>query len=209
MNKKLIVIGSIIAIVAPMISFAQVSQSSCAMPTSANASLGDWTSVIICLQNRIMSLENRVSALESQTVSYPTTPISPAYPTTPILPATPTITIPVGQTNSTIGGQNQSSVGSSIQATPTISASTIQQGASSDSVKAVQTLLQSAGVFNTAPTGYFGTITKSAVQQFQSAQGIPATGIVDQTTLQKMKAIAPQLAPSVSPTIQAITVPNK
>lgn len=45
-------------------------------------------------------------------------------------------------------------------------------------VTALQNYLADAGFFNLAPTGYFGSITKSAVVAFQLANNLPGTGFV-------------------------------
>ena len=62
--------------------------------------------------------------------------------------------------------------------------STFGRGASSDSVTQLQERLRADGFF-TFPrsTGFFGPITFAAVQAFQRAHGIPATGFVGPRTL--------------------------
>lgn len=54
----------------------------------------------------------------------------------------------------------------------------------SDQVTTLQIKLQNLGYFpkNLQPTGYFGSITKKAVMDFQAAQGISATGFVGPLT---------------------------
>lgn len=45
-------------------------------------------------------------------------------------------------------------------------------------VMALQKLLVNAGYADFTPTGFFGGLTQAAVQKYQSAHGIPATGFV-------------------------------
>ncbi len=96
------------------------------------------------------------------------------------------------------GGQTQSSSQSP-------SVTNIAQGASSQGVQTIQQFLQAEGSF-TYPTvtGYYGTITKNAVENFQQKNALPVTGIVDQATLQKMNALVPQVAPTLQTSIQSI-----
>ena len=59
----------------------------------------------------------------------------------------------------------------------------IAQGARGTAVKAVQQALIKAGIpVPGGADGIFGAATKGAVQRFQQAKGLPATGIVDQQT---------------------------
>jgi len=174
--RKFIIVTSLIILAAPIVSFAQINPTAaCAIPANPTAA-ADWITTITCLQNRIGALENRVSALESKISSGSTLPGIPA------VPAIPT-------TNKCDAATN---------------ICTVQQGVSNDGVKAVQTFLQSVGTFSVTPTGYFGPITKSAVQQFQAVQGLTQTGVVDQATLNKIQTMAPQIAPSVAPTLQQV-----
>lgn len=46
----------------------------------------------------------------------------------------------------------------------------------------VQHRLARVGLFDAAPTGYFGSRTESAVKRFQDRNGLPATGVVDAAT---------------------------
>ncbi|WKL02872.1 peptidoglycan-binding domain-containing protein [Paenibacillus amylolyticus] len=42
------------------------------------------------------------------------------------------------------------------------------------------------GYFDAGMTGYYGSITKSAVRQFQRAQGLSADGVAGPTTLNRL-----------------------
>ena len=57
-------------------------------------------------------------------------------------------------------------------------------GVSGDQVSALQLKLQSLGYFPSSlqPTGYFGSVTKKAVIDYQATQGLPTTGFVGPMT---------------------------
>jgi peptidoglycan endopeptidase LytF len=60
---------------------------------------------------------------------------------------------------------------------------TLAQGADGTDVAALQANLKSLGMFTyPTATGYYGPITAQAVQKFQSAYGLAATGTADATT---------------------------
>lgn len=194
--RKFIIATFLVIFAMPIASFAQTSVSAaCPISIPSNpTSAADWTTTITCLvnhigilENRVGVLENRVSVLEARISGGPILPGMPATSTGPTLPGVPASATP------TTG-----------KCDATTNICVIQQGASNDGVKAVQTFLRSEGAFNVAPTGYFGPITKSAVQQFQAAQGLTQTGVVDQATLNKIQTLAPQVAPSLAPTLQQV-----
>jgi|GEM_PF-3339685 len=56
-------------------------------------------------------------------------------------------------------------------------------------VSTLQDFLQSKNYLHTEPTGYFGLLTLQAVKDFQSANGINATGFVGPITRGKIKAL--------------------
>jgi peptidoglycan hydrolase-like protein with peptidoglycan-binding domain len=58
----------------------------------------------------------------------------------------------------------------------------VQQGARGQEVTAIQQRLQQLGYFKGNITGYFGSLTKEAVIQFQQAKGLTPDGIVGRTT---------------------------
>ena len=139
---------------------------------------------------------NQVMSTNPATSAGPTG-IMPAYPGTPTQ---------IG------GGPTLPPVSTAMPTTGTCNAITnvcvVQEGATNPGIEAVQAFLQSEGIFKTAPTGYFGPITKGAIQQFQAVQGLPQTGVVDQTTLGKIQTLAPQVAPSIAPTLQQVQAPK-
>ncbi|MBD2016685.1 peptidoglycan-binding protein [Microcoleus sp. FACHB-53] len=59
----------------------------------------------------------------------------------------------------------------------------VQEGDQGTEVTAVQQRLQELGYFKANITGYFGTLTKDAVIQFQQAKGLEPDGIVGTDTL--------------------------
>ncbi len=64
-------------------------------------------------------------------------------------------------------------------------------GLKNQAVAALQEKLQTLGYFpqQTQPSGYFGVITKKAVQDFQKANGVPGTGYVGPLTRQALRAV--------------------
>jgi hypothetical protein len=59
----------------------------------------------------------------------------------------------------------------------------LQEGHTGDDVSALQTRLVRLGVLSVAATGYFGSMTRTAVLQFQASRGLPQTGRADVATL--------------------------
>lgn len=84
------------------------------------------------------------------------------------------------------GGDDSSSSTSSTSTQSALPATggdnpTLRQGMRSDDVKELQTKLTAAG--NQVPaTGYFGSMTRSAVLKYQGSHGIPTTGVVAELT---------------------------
>jgi hypothetical protein len=58
----------------------------------------------------------------------------------------------------------------------------ISIGMSGQAVLELQKRLMEEGYFNVTPTGYFGSITASAVMKYQAAHGVPTTGYVGPRT---------------------------
>lgn len=64
---------------------------------------------------------------------------------------------------------------------------TLHPGMNHPDVKELQDLLKQKGFFTFhTSTGFYGDITKAAVEQFQRANSLPRTGVVDQQTLQRL-----------------------
>lgn len=64
---------------------------------------------------------------------------------------------------------------------------TLYAGMKSSEVTNLQNDLKSLGYFNYSPTGYFGSITKQAVINFQTNNGLSPDGIVGHNTARKIK----------------------
>ena len=56
-------------------------------------------------------------------------------------------------------------------------------GDENSDVKKLQQCLKLAGYYNTAVTGYFGTVTQQAVRKLQKALGLNQPGVADKTTI--------------------------
>ncbi len=59
-------------------------------------------------------------------------------------------------------------------------------GSSGREVEEIQRVLKEWGLFTNEITGYFGSETQAALMKFQKLNGLPQTGVADQTTLKKM-----------------------
>lgn len=71
-------------------------------------------------------------------------------------------------------------------AAPSAGAQKLEQGVRSEHVLQLQEQLSSLGYFDAGMTGYYGSITKSAVRKFQQAQGLSADGVAGPKTLNRL-----------------------
>ncbi|WP_418041800.1 cell wall hydrolase [Paenibacillus xylanilyticus] len=71
-------------------------------------------------------------------------------------------------------------------AAPSAGAQKLEQGVQSEHVLQLQEQLRDLGYFKAGLTGYYGSITKSAVRKFQQAQGLRADGIAGPATLNRL-----------------------
>ncbi|WP_305077959.1 peptidoglycan-binding protein [Guptibacillus hwajinpoensis] len=78
--------------------------------------------------------------------------------------------------------------GSVAKSAPATSSSTLTIGDRGQSVTSIQSTLKSKGYYNYNVDGIFGPITEKAVKQFQSANGLSASGVVDQATENALNA---------------------
>ncbi len=62
----------------------------------------------------------------------------------------------------------------------------MKYGDRSDNVRAMQQRLKVLGYFTGTATGYFGSSTQTAVENFQRKNGLTVTGIADKATMRKM-----------------------
>ncbi len=74
-------------------------------------------------------------------------------------------------------------------------------------VSILQAFLQKNGYLQTAPTGYFGGLTLSAVKAFQSANGINPTGFVGSLTRTKIQNLDCNYTSTATKTAPASSVP--
>ncbi|MFG2330387.1 L,D-transpeptidase family protein [Streptomyces sp. NPDC048604] len=79
----------------------------------------------------------------------------------------------------------------------------MKDGDESAQVRELQARLRQIGYFDRAPTGFYGSITGTAVKAFQKKRELPQTGSVDEITWQKLlgmtrKPTKDELRPSTS-----------
>ncbi|MGW8885077.1 L,D-transpeptidase family protein [Streptomyces sp. NPDC055749] len=91
---------------------------------------------------------------------------------------------------------------------PEILMSTGSQGAR---VRELQARLRQTGHFDRSPTGYYGTVTVTAVQSFQGKRDLPRTGKTDTVTWQKLLGMTrkPTAAELTPPTERAVAKPDE
>ncbi|WP_329064266.1 L,D-transpeptidase family protein [Streptomyces sp. NBC_01429] len=65
-------------------------------------------------------------------------------------------------------------------------------GVQSDQVRELQARLRQIGHFDRSPTGYYGSVTASAVSSFQGKRGLPRTGTTDTVTWQRLLGMTEQ-----------------
>ncbi|MFE7571192.1 L,D-transpeptidase family protein [Streptomyces sp. NPDC057539] len=83
-------------------------------------------------------------------------------------------------------------------------------GSESDRVRELQARLQQTGHFALNPTGYYGSITVSAVSTFQKDRGLPATGATDTVTWQRLVGLTRKPTPDElrPPTTRPVAKPD-
>ena len=64
----------------------------------------------------------------------------------------------------------------------------VKMGSQGEKVFMLQDFLRAEGHFNLASTGYFGPITAASLKSYQTANGLTATGILDDATLVAMQS---------------------
>jgi peptidoglycan hydrolase-like protein with peptidoglycan-binding domain len=95
---------------------------------------------------------------------------------------------PMGASGSSSGSSMSSSSSSSMPAKSTAPAkkSTASKKSGNDSVKAVQTALNTKGGANVKVDGMMGKETRAALKKYQAANGLKATGQADAATKAKL-----------------------
>ncbi|MGW3242937.1 L,D-transpeptidase family protein [Streptomyces sp. NPDC001070] len=68
----------------------------------------------------------------------------------------------------------------------------IAQGSNSARVRELQARLRQLGLFGRNPTGYYGSVTTTAVRSFQSRHGLAASGTVTDATWAKLRSVTRQ-----------------
>jgi peptidoglycan hydrolase-like protein with peptidoglycan-binding domain len=68
----------------------------------------------------------------------------------------------------------------------------LKQGSSGNAVKKLQQDLNTLGYMKVAPTGHFGPITESALEQLQKYHGLEPHGVADKTTLSLVEKLLGQ-----------------
>ena len=197
-KMRMLVLVEILAISLPVVLFAQTDSTTtsdtssyftggCMTVSPGNTEIQTLRNQLTCvfnlvidLSDKVKSLENRVNALESRTILTPV----------------PTVD------NGTIGCRYMEN-GKGM-----ICSDGPKPVDGTDGVKIIQDFLKKEGSFTyPTATGNYGPITTNAVKQFQTKQGLTATGLVDKITLQKMQTLAPTVAPSTSTYIQQVQAP--
>ncbi|WP_405489654.1 peptidoglycan-binding protein [Streptomyces sp. NBC_00096] len=114
----------------------------------------------------------------------------------PSAPASPTAVASPDASPSTDGKPGDASPSASASPSPSASASpspTVKQvmanGDDSDQVRELQARLRQLKLMSVAPTGFYGSKTTAAVKSFQSKQGLPGTGGVDEATWKKIQGL--------------------
>lgn len=82
----------------------------------------------------------------------------------------------------------------------------LEQGNKGSQVTSLQKKLQAAGYFNGEATGYYGSVTQSAVIKFQKAKGLNPDGVAGKETLKALESNsseAPALSTKVAPQKEA------
>ena len=89
-------------------------------------------------------------------------------------------------------------------------ATVLARGAQNDRVRELQARLRQIGHFDRTPTGYYGSVTASAVSSFQRKRGLPGTGTTDTVTWQRLLAMTkqPTGAELRPPTANALPKPD-
>ncbi|MGP3638266.1 L,D-transpeptidase family protein [Streptomyces sp. 24-1644] len=86
---------------------------------------------------------------------------------------------------------------------PVKSRTLISTGSQGAQVRELQARLRQIGHFDRSPTGYYGSVTVSAVRSFQGKRGLPRTGGTDTVTWQKL------LGMTRKPTAAELTPPTE
>ncbi|AXG79857.1 L,D-transpeptidase family protein [Streptomyces paludis] len=86
----------------------------------------------------------------------------------------------------------------------------LASGAENGQVRELQARLRQIGYFDRAPTGFYGTVTATAVSSFQAKRGLPRTGATDTVTWQRLLGMTKQPTPDElrPPTAKPVAAPD-
>ncbi|MEV7416392.1 L,D-transpeptidase family protein [Streptomyces sp. NPDC089919] len=98
----------------------------------------------------------------------------------------------------------------SASATPGAAKALMAEGSESEQVRELQARLKQLAYFHRSPTGFYGSITSTAVKGFQTKRQLSATGSVDEDTWQKLLAMThrPTDAELRPPTTNELDTPD-
>lgn len=87
----------------------------------------------------------------------------------------------------------------------------MSRGSQGAQVRELQARLRQIGHFDRSPTGYYGTVTVTAVRSFQGKRGLPGTGGTDTATWQKLLGMTrkPTAAELTPPTERRVAKPDE
>ncbi|MEU5809030.1 L,D-transpeptidase family protein [Streptomyces sp. NPDC047718] len=118
---------------------------------------------------------------------------TPAGSASPLAPSAATSTSPEvspsaddKQASPSASPSQSASPSASASASPTVKP-IMANGDDSDQVRELQARLKQLKFMSVKPTGFYGTKTTTAVRNFQSKYGLPATGSVDEATWKKLQ----------------------
>ncbi len=209
--KKIIILAVVLLAVSGGVVYAQesnlepmmtITSGPCTVYTDLNhayseingAFLYDLNRTLLCLDGQLSKILTRLTKLEGYvhgglptTTTYPI-PYATQRPIPPACPMTCSYSGPGPN-----GELGEGICYPSCEGTPVVSGSggstNVGFGKSNDSVKNIQNILKAEGYFNyPTATGYFGSITESAIKNFQAAHGIQASGQIDAKTLELLNA---------------------
>ncbi|MFJ1745523.1 L,D-transpeptidase family protein [Streptomyces sp. NPDC088116] len=89
-------------------------------------------------------------------------------------------------------------------------ATLMASGSESGQVRELQARLRQIGYFNRNPTGYYGSVTATAVSSFQGKRGLPRTGATDTVTWVRLLSMTTKPTPGQlrPPTAEPVAKPD-
>ncbi|MGC5361306.1 L,D-transpeptidase family protein [Streptomyces sp. DT24] len=130
----------------------------------------------------------------------------------PSAPASPATATPSAESAEPTAGSSEEPRPEPERSTPSAPPKALMaNGSRSDQVRELQARLRQIGHFDRSPTGYYGSVTVTAVKSFQGKRDLPRTGATDPVTWQRLLAMtrtptADELRP---PTERPVAKPDK